>query len=146
MPSNRNLTFLISIIIILKNVIKRYQERDITGNLCRSGTSLTSALNNFVVNSTSNTTLSTYITITSLTSSMSSYVTNTSLKIIIVILCSLTSSLSNYARLKSPVFGGSPIFFLSTSNGGWNIGYSSSSFDISLYNVIQALISKSLSN
>ena len=60
---------------------------------------------------------------------MSSYVTNTS----------LTSSLSNYAQLNSPVFGSSPIFFLSTSNGGWNIGYSSSSFGISLNNVIQAL-------
>ena len=28
---------------------------------------------------------------------------------------------------------------MTTSNGGWNIGYSSSSFDISLDNVTQAL-------
>ena len=88
----------------------------ITGDLYRSGTSLTSALNNFVTN-------------TSLTSTLSSYVTNTS----------LTSSLSNYASLNNPIFGGSNLYFLTTSNGGWNISYSSSSFGISLNNVIQAL-------
>ena len=55
---------------------------------------------------------------------MSSYVTNTS----------LTSSLGNYAQLNSPVFGSSPIFFWAHQ-----IGHSSSSFGISLNNVIQAL-------
>ena len=43
----------------------------ITGDLYRSGTSLTSALNNFVTNSSLSSTLSSYITNTSLTSSLS---------------------------------------------------------------------------
>ena len=60
---------------------------------------------------------------------MSSYITNTY----------LTSSLSNYASLNNPIFGGSNLYFLTTSNGGWNIAYSSSSFGISLNNVIQDL-------
>ena len=52
---------------------------------------------------------------------------------------SLASTLSNIAPLNNPIFGGSNLYFLTTSNGGWNIAYSSSSFGISLDNVIQAL-------
>ena len=52
---------------------------------------------------------------------------------------SLTSTLSNLASQNNPIFGGSNLYFLTTSNGGWNIAYSSSSFGISLNNVIQAL-------
>ena len=75
------------------------------------------------------TTLNSFVTNTSLSSTLSSYVTNTS----------VTSSLSNYASLNNPIFGGSNLYFLTTSNGGWNIGHSSSSFGISLNNVMQAL-------
>ena len=60
---------------------------------------------------------------------LSSYVTSTS----------LTSSLSNYAQLNSPVFLRSAKYFLNTSNGGWNISYSSASFGISLNNVVEAI-------
>ena len=52
---------------------------------------------------------------------------------------SLTSTLNNYALLSNSIFRGSNLYFLSTSNGGWNISYSSSSFGISLNNVIMAL-------
>ena len=68
----------------------------LNGNLYYSGsTSFITTLNSFVTNS-------------SLSSTLSSYITNTS----------LTSSLSNYASLNNPVFGGSNLFFLTTSNGG----------------------------
>ena len=73
--------------------------------------------------------MNSFVTNTSLTSTLLSYVTNTL----------LTSSLSNYVSLNNPIFGGSNLYFLTASNGGWNIGYSSSSFGISLNNVIQAL-------
>ena len=52
---------------------------------------------------------------------------------------SLTSTLSNLAPLNNPIFAGSNLYFLTTSNGGWNSAYSSPSFGISLNNVIQAL-------
>ena len=51
----------------------------------------------------------------------------------------MTSTLSNLAPLNNPIFGGSNLYFLTTSNGGWNIACSSSSFGISLNNVIRAL-------
>ena len=73
--------------------------------------------------------MNSFVTNTSLSSTLSSYVTNTS----------LTSSLSNYASLNNHMFGGSNLYFWTTSKGGWNIGYSLSSFGISLNNIIQAL-------
>ena len=48
----------------------------------------------------------------------------------------MTSTLS---PLNNPIFGGSNPHFSTTSNGGWNIAYSSSSFGTSQNNIIQAL-------
>ena len=52
---------------------------------------------------------------------------------------SLTSTLNSYGLLSNPIFSGSAIYFLSSGNGGWNLSYSSSSFGISLNNVIKAI-------
>ena len=52
---------------------------------------------------------------------------------------SLTRTLNNYAVLNNPVFLAPAIYFLTTGNNGRNISYSSSSFGISLNNVIIAI-------
>ena len=52
---------------------------------------------------------------------------------------SLTTTLSTYAPLNNPIFGGPNLYFLTTGNNGWNISYTTSSFGISLNNVIEAI-------
>ena len=52
---------------------------------------------------------------------------------------SLKSTLNSYALLSNPIFSESAIYFLSSGNGVWDLSYSSSSFGISLNNVIEAI-------
>ena len=52
---------------------------------------------------------------------------------------SFTFTLLNYALLSNPIFGGSNLYFLTTGNNGWNISYTSSSFGISLNDIIMAI-------